>query len=129
MASGTDRAERNSKSLANRADMRRWFTQTPPWLASLAIHLVVLGALAGVSITAHVTSRPVIIETRLDLDDIAPPEFTPTLSELPVDSSINDSTSFTKAGASVGQQLGTPSFTTGTASGIGIGSGRGSVAD
>jgi hypothetical protein len=129
MATNPTRADQ-LKALGGRVlDVGTWLTQTPPWVASLLIHVVVLGALAGVSATVHVTNRPVVIETRLDFDDAPLPAFTPTMSDLRVDSSINDSVSFTKTGASVGQQLGTPSFSAGMTSGSGLGSPRGTMSD
>jgi hypothetical protein len=93
------------------------------------IHVVLLGTLAGISATVHVANQPVVIETRLDLDQLPTPEFTPSLNDLRVDGSINDGPSFTKSGPSVGQQLGSPSFTTGTVAGSGLGSGMGPAKD
>jgi von Willebrand factor type A domain len=129
MAVGPKTPNRATRFLGQAAHFRTWLTQTPPWLASLVIHVILLGALAGVTATVHVNNRPVVIETRLDAADAQSEEFRPTLSDLPVDGSINDSISFTKAGASVGQQLGSPTFSTGTNIGGGTGSGRGTAGD
>ena len=129
MATGFERSNQVKDWLVRLADFRTWVTQTPPWVASLLLHGTVLGALAFVSATIHTTSRPVVIETRLDSDDLAQPEFSQTLNELRVDAPISDSISFTKAGTSVGQQLGMPSFTAGTVSGNSFGSGRGTAGE
>lgn len=129
MATASNSASRWSAWLTRAANFRTWLTQTPPWLASLIIHVAVLATLAGVSATVHVANRPVIIETRLDVEELPPPEFSQSLSELRVDGSINDTPSFSKAGASVGQQLGMPAFSSGGSTGSGLGSARGSMPD
>jgi len=108
-------------------DVKTWLTEAPPWAVSLAIHAVALGALAGVSATVHTQPRTVIVETRLEPDDIVQPEFSQTLNVLSADSPPSEtiSMSITQPGTSVGRDLGTPSFHGGTAAGNSFGSGKG----
>lgn len=129
MATGIDEAKHVKDWLVRLTDVRKWLTETPPWAASLVVHAAVLLPLAFWSATIHSQSAPVIIETRLDADDIAQPEFSQTLNSLRTDGPISDSISLAKAGTSVGQQIGTPSFTAGTVAGTGFGSGRGTAGE
>ena len=129
MATGIDEANQVKDWVVRLADVRKWLTETPPWVASLIVHAVVLIPLALISATIHHDTAPVVIETRLDADDISQPDFSQSLNELRVDGPISDSISLAKAGTSVGQQIGTPSFTVGTVSGSGFGSGRGTAGE
>jgi hypothetical protein len=95
----------------------------------LAVHVVALGALAGVSATVHVDSRPVVVETRLEAEDIVQPEFSQTLSTLDTESPISENIAMStmKPGVSVGRELGNPSFHAGTGSGNAFGAGGGTA--
>jgi hypothetical protein len=126
MATGIDKANQVKDWMVRLTDVRKWLTETPPWLASVVVHAVVLVPLALISASIHSESSPVVIETRLDAD-VAQPEFSQSLNEIRVDGEIRDSISLAKAGTSVGQQIGTPSFTVGTVSGTGFGSGQGTT--
>ena len=123
-----DRSGRAMKLVRRLSDVRTWATESPPWAVSLAVHALALGALAGVSASLHVESRPVVIETRIE-DDVMQPEFTQTLNVLNTEQPISDTVamSFAKAGTSVGRELGTPAFHGGTGAGTAFGSGSGNA--
>ncbi len=125
MTMAQDRLNRIKERLIQVLNVRTWIAETPAWLGSLVVHFVVFGTLAGLTASTHAKRPPVVIETRLD-DDLAQPEFSQTLSALRTDAPINDSISFTKAGTSVGQQLGS-TFTAGTSAGNAFGSGKGTT--
>ncbi len=111
------------KSLLTRlADVRAWVLGAPPWLASLLVHFVVVLMLAGLSASASVAKKPpVVVDTRIE-QDLMQPEFSQVLNVLDASAPMEDSLSFTKAGVSVGQELGDPSFNTGSAAGTAFGS-------
>ncbi len=109
-------------------DVRRWVAATPPWLASLLVHGAVLGALAGITATIPAETRPVILETRLEDNEIQQ-DFSPTLNTFQLTQPASDtaSSSTVPEGVSVGRQLGTPSFATGSVPGPAFGSGKGTA--
>ncbi|MBI3466468.1 MAG: VWA domain-containing protein, partial [Planctomycetes bacterium] len=125
-----DLTDRFRAILAQVADVQTLLRSTPPWLASLLIHLGVLVPLALISATMPAASRPIMVETRLE-DNAVGPEFTDTLNPLDTtlnpDRPISESLSFAPAGVSVGQALGPPSFGAGTAAGRSFGSGQGAA--